>query len=87
MSKRFRWLLYVDQFCARLNAGLSAMAVVLATIVIVQLTMHTGAMLDENQQWLFAAEGYALPNLEADQPAGKRPHVIARTGYMPTIFR
>lgn len=87
MSKRFRWLLYVDQFCARLNAGLSAMAVVLAAIVIVQMTMHAGATLDEDQQWLFATEGYPLPTLESDQPASKRPHVIARTGYLPATFR
>jgi hypothetical protein len=79
--------LYIDQFCARLNAGLSAVAVVLAAIVIVQLTLHTGAMLDDDQQWLFAAEGYALPILDAGQPAGKQPRVIARTEYRPASFR
>jgi len=87
MSKRFRWLLYVDQFCERLNAGLSAVAVVLAAIVIVQLTMHTGAMLDDEQQWLFATEGYSSPLLDAGRPVDKRPHVIARTAYRPASLR
>lgn len=52
MAERDSWLRRIDGFCARLNAGMTAVAVALAIVVTVQLTARVGMIFESVQQQL-----------------------------------
>jgi hypothetical protein len=60
MMKHIAWLRRIDSLCASLNAGLTAVAVVLTVVFAIQLTVRTATLLNNAQQQLAAYGGNTL---------------------------
>lgn len=57
MVKYAMWLRWMDRLCARLNAGLTAVALALSLVLAVQLTVRASTLLDSAQQQLITLDG------------------------------
>ena len=66
MMKCMVWFRRIDALCARLNAGLTAVAVALSIVFAIVLTVRASVMLDDVQQQLAAHGNYAVLNASAN---------------------